>query len=89
MVIPSRYVNFLHITLEYNFFLKILFEDDETRFNSAFCVNKLAVYDDNIAILGDSGFIPLLVDVVNTGGKDAVAQACAALRHFAMRIENR
>jgi hypothetical protein len=65
------------------------FLDDETRFNACFCVNKLSIFDDNITILGDNGFIPLLIDVVNTGGRDAVGQACACLRHIAMRIENR
>ena len=61
-------------------------EDDETRFNTAYALNKLSVNEENIRIFGDSGFIPLLIDTVLTAGKDASAQAVATLRHLAMRV---
>lgn len=63
--------------------------DDETRFNSAFALNKLASEESNIEYIGASGSIPRLVDLLSTGGIDTIAQATAVLRHLAMRVENR
>lgn len=77
--------------------------DDETRFNAAFALNKLSMEGgnssdadldgssstSNIAVLGESGCIPGLVDVLMTAGPAAQAQAVAVLRHLALRAENR
>lgn len=63
--------------------------DDETRFNAAYAINKLASIEVNITILGDTGFIPRLIDVVQTGGSEAMGQACACLRHLALLVSNR
>ena len=63
--------------------------DDETRFNAAFALNKLAMEEANIAYIGNSGVIPRLVDLLITGEVDSVAQATAVLRHLAMLPENR
>ena len=67
--------------------------------NSSTEENKTAVYlqqerehfsdNESLAILGKSGCIPRLVDVLRSGGPDAVAQAMGALRHLAMCIDNR
>jgi hypothetical protein len=63
--------------------------DDETRFNAAFCLNKLAMEEGNIEFLGNSGAIPLLIDILSTGSVDSIAQATATLRHLSYRVENR
>ena len=45
--------------------------------------------EENLELLGNSGFVPRLIDVVQSAGRDAVGQACAALRHLATFVPNR
>ena len=64
--------------------------DPETRFNAAFCLNKLAIAEENIQFIGESGSIPCLINMLTMLDEpDGVAQATATLRHLAMRVENR